>query len=891
MKKRILSLVLALAMLVPAVAVSVSAVPYTPSVNGYKDFGQENYYLYEVTKGNAAPKADGRITDADGYGDPISTYGYRYMTTADKVAFDFDKGEYVMTSSGDYYVYPTQDSAPEVWDSITNFENDSPYSYIYSYYVRATKFSSSSTYYYVHPVTGAYVRAYGVTKATFKEYRPMNSSLYYTLENAKLLTEEPADWAKNYKNYYTKPSSTGYKYVEGDTAPAWEADKYYTGEFFTVPYLHTRSSSGAASVATVTSMKNARVILPEEVKLYARYDDKYLYYAIQLKEMQHKKVRYSMDNSYGSTITNAPVHFYNNVSFIDSYRMAPDSTTPVATASASLTTYINAKQTLKSEYFPAILAKFGNPDALALEEVQTAGVDFNITHTPFTPSAEPEETPDEGGFGEEDSTDYSSQKYGYTVYEYRVPWAVINREYSPNEDASAILDVFTILTNIDLENDIGPGAMYFALSFPRAAYRLPGSIYTTTGPYPNDVHVLRTVSATGMEPGTYNFYWRNIFNSGDVMWNSEYFTSDYFTVSDKKSGSLSQFPPIFYTLGQEPAEGYVKPGYEGTAIRVDGSDAQQMRIKISIPETEKEIEQAGVLLAPTEVSRRGHLKLGMSAIAYYAEEYPVFYGIVGDEWVNMTENTEAYFSASATPNDSDSYATHDLLGGKPTGIYSVYTLNVDLDDPYGQVTDEETDVTSDVYTTIFTGPNGEGIYDDYDDFFTFYTIRPYIKYTDGTVVYGDYEYKSIYYLACWMFRDMLFAYNETVIDSATVTDRFNMDMMPLTTVKDKDGNVVTDIDGNNIYIPKTNTALKTDSAFAGGAERSIYWPERRLELFRWYANRTVSRANGGVSIRIEDYDTYHPDVKALVDKYVELYENVWQQLVKCEQKRYFTLAK
>ena len=133
MKKRILSLVLALAMLVPAVAVSTLAVPYTPSSNAYKDFGQENYYLYEVTKGNAAPKADGRITASDGYGDPISTYGYRYKTTADKVAFDFDKGEYVMASDGSYYVYPTQDSAAEVWKSIATLENDTPYSFIYTY--------------------------------------------------------------------------------------------------------------------------------------------------------------------------------------------------------------------------------------------------------------------------------------------------------------------------------------------------------------------------------------------------------------------------------------------------------------------------------------------------------------------------------------------------------------------------------------------------------------------------------------------------------------------------------------------------------------------------------------------------------------------------------------
>ncbi len=887
MKKRILSLVLALAMLVPAVAVSTSAVPYTPSSNAFKDFGQENYYLYEVKKGNAAPKADGRITEADGYGDPVSTYGYRYKTTADKVAFDFDKGEYVMTSTGDYYVYPTQDSAPEVWSSITSFEADTPYSWIYTYYVVDTKFSTSDTYYYINPITGAYSRAYGVTKETFKEYRPMNAKLEYSLVNPQVLTEKPADWETNYKNYYTKGS--GYLYVEGDTAPEWEEGKYYTGEYFTVSQFHTRSSSGAAAVGTVANLKTAHVVLPEEVNLYARYDDKYLYYALELKEMAHENVRYGMDNIYSSTINNSIYHTYNNTSFVSNYRMPVGSTEAVATAGTAFTTSYNAVQTLKADYIPAILAKFGNPNATTLAEVQTEGVDFGIKHTPYDPSKAETPAPSDDPFAEE-TEDYSSKKYGTTVYEYRIPWAVVNREYSPDKDATAVPDVFAIRTDVELDSIISDGSIYLSFTIPRAAYRLPGAM-AETGSYPNDHYSLRFTNGTGMEPGTYNFYWRTLTSSA-TAWSGEYFTSDYFSVSDKKvASSVSHFPPIFYTAGQEPAEGYVQPGYEGTAIRVDGSDAQQMRIKISIPETEKEIEQAGVILAPTEVSRRIHLKLGMSAIAYYAEDYPVFYGIVnGDEWVNLTENTDSYFGTSATPNDSDSFIAYDTLGGKPTGVYTVYTLPVDLDAPYGQVTDEETDVTSDVYTTIYTGPNGEGIYDDFDDFFTFYTIRPYIKYADGTVVYGEYEYKSIYYLACWMFRDMLTAYNQTVVDSATVSDHYNMDMYEYAAAKDAEGNALTDPDGNPIYLPVTSHSLSSISYFSGGSENTIYWPERRLELFRWYANRTVSRANGGVAIRIEEYDTYHPDVKALVDKYVEFYENVWQQLVKCEQKLYYKLA-
>ena len=83
MKNRILALVLALAIMVGVVPVVASAVPYTPSANAWKDFGQQHIYLYEVTKGEAAPKMDGYVTDSDGYGEPVATYGFRYCTTAE----------------------------------------------------------------------------------------------------------------------------------------------------------------------------------------------------------------------------------------------------------------------------------------------------------------------------------------------------------------------------------------------------------------------------------------------------------------------------------------------------------------------------------------------------------------------------------------------------------------------------------------------------------------------------------------------------------------------------------------------------------------------------------------------------------------------------------------
>ena len=44
----------------------------------------------------------------------------------------------------------------------------------------------------------------------------------------ELLAEQPDDWSTNYKNYYIK-SRDEYVAVTGDSAPSWEAGKYYTG--------------------------------------------------------------------------------------------------------------------------------------------------------------------------------------------------------------------------------------------------------------------------------------------------------------------------------------------------------------------------------------------------------------------------------------------------------------------------------------------------------------------------------------------------------------------------------------------------------------------------------------------------------------------------------------
>jgi hypothetical protein len=317
-----------------------------------------------------------------------------------------------------------------------------------------------------------------------------------------------------------------------------------------------------------------------------------------------------------------------------------------------------------------------------------------------------------------------------------------------------------------------------------------------------------------------------------------------------------------------------------------------MRIKFSISGAEKAITEAGVIVAPTEVARRTQLRLGISSIQYYAEENPVLYGIVDGKWKNLTTEAEKYFGKAPTPNDSDSYIAYDIFGGKPSGIYTVYTLAADLENPYEQKTDRYGNETT-TYAVVFGGANGEGLFNDFDDFNTFYTIRPYVKYEDGTVVYGEHEYKSLYYLACWQIQDIIDEYNSSNgcgADAETATRQaraYNMDQMNLATVKDAAGNELKDADGNLLYLPVTSTS-SSGSPYYGAAEYSVYLKPRRDLLFRWYAVKLLSRNNGNTPLRYEEYDQFDANTKLLVDQYAQMLENIWQVVETAENNRYVT---
>ncbi len=889
MKKRILALVLALATFAGVLPLAASAVPYAPSANAWKDFGQQHFYLYEVTKGEAAPKMDGSVSDTDGYGEPIATYGFRYTTTAERVTSDIDNGEFKLRPDGTYNVYPTPESTQEVWDAIRAVENDSPYGFIWAKRMIATSFSTSENYYYQDPDTLAFARAWHLTKETLNNYTVLDRQGQYVLKDIVKLTEQPADWETNFANYYKKFNSyLPVEPTEDGKAPAFTSGTYYSGRRTTVKHVYAGTGSNYNSIANVNMLKAHHVILPEEINVYARYDNDYLYYAIELKETPHQTTYYRSIYQFGTTMSNVSAIYSGAFDFNPYISLDPEAgKTPTIGISAVANTYVTSAQNMSSSL--PIIRKYGNLNATDISQVSTLGVDYNITHKPYekkTPEI-PEDSFDYN-YMEEDSRseELKSGTYGTTTYEYRVPWKVLNGKYNPKTDATAIPEVFSLRAHVELENSLARDIFQFTITMPkdtRALAQIGGSNY------PKENFVMRYPHRTGLTEGeaygTYNFLWGMISNA---YGNFEPYVTDYAGITNRKVAVPTHIPYVYYPAGQKPQEGYTAPEYLGTQIRADGAENQKMRIQFGIPTTSKEIEEAGVIIAPTEAARRNQLRLGMSSIAYYCEDYPVLYGVdENGNWVNMPEETEKWFNNANVPNDSDSFAAMDVYGGKPSGIYTVYTLAADLDNPYGKYTDENGVRVGNSYTVVFGGANGEGLYHDFDDFFTFYTIRPYVKYQDGTVLYGEHEYKSIYYLACWTIQEMISDYNEQVAGGDGATALYNMDQMYLSTVTDKSGKTLKDPEGKSLYLP----VAKTDSGFspyAGDAEKSLYLPEPREQIFRWWAVRTLNRRNS-TSLRVEYYDTFHEDVKVLVDQYVQMYENLWNIIVECENTRYIEM--
>ena len=137
-------------------------------------------------------------------------------------------------------------------------------------------------------------------------------------------------------------------------------------------------------------------------------------------------------------------------------------------------------------------------------------------------------------------------------------------------------------------------------------------------------------------------------------------------------------------------------------------------------------------------------------------------------------------------------------------------------------------------------------------------------------------------------QDILDAYNSTagITDS---TKYYNMSQMEMITWSDAEGNTIKDADGNPIYIPRPYHTTTAHSPYYAGGEYSIYLPERRAEVFRWYAVRLLSQSNGNTPLRNDEYDTFSDDTKELVQNYVAMLENIWQVIVNCENTVYYTV--
>ncbi|MBQ3865736.1 MAG: hypothetical protein II776_02455 [Clostridia bacterium] len=1062
MKKRILALLLALATVSSLATLFAGAVPYSPPANALKDFGQSQLYLYEVKEGAAAPRADGLVTEADGYGEPIATYSMRYITTAEKVVMKEDnltpRDEYRMVDAGDrsgsYNVFPTASTPDEVWNSINGIETDNPGAFPYARYYVPTTFSATATYYYYN--NGSYSTAYHVTKDTFNDYSVITSrSTKYQVNDWALLTEKPADWETNWKNYFTtsggaysalalrsklststapvwepgkyatgttsafltdEPDKWSYDWknyykqndvptwregyyfsrsgesgnytytilrtqpadwetnfnsyfsrgeliwfpVGGETAPEWQEGKYYSGTptlayyysvqnakplyekpadwernwknyFFkltsasatyfpiiskTAPafepgvyfsgnklksklFLSGEGSTGG--VASVSYLRTNHVILPEKVNVYARYDNRYLYSAIEVVEADHKDIRYDVEMRYASTLSDSIGCANNSYSFGCNYRRNIGEA-PTIVKQGYVRVYMHTNVNLSTAGYQAgVLNKYGNPNATTLQEVNTVGTWFNVKHYTKAqmdqilgkdqPAEQPqddanswENTGNEGQSSENTTSFKESGTYGTTVYEYKQLWSVINDKY--NGSGSPVPEMFYVLSHISLQNALGQNSCLLGLETPRDTRHLMGSLSrTANGNWPIETYAMRFINRTGLTTGAgfghFRFQWASI-SSGYNVFNNDYIITDYASISQKKTFSTSHVDQLWFPAGQEVSDEYAVPYLGGTQIRTDSTEEQGLRFLINIPTgSSKTVAEAGVLIAPTEASRRTQLRLGMDEIRYNSADFATYYGYDFEtrKFVNLVTDPDKYFAASATPVDENTFITFDGVGGLPSAIYHVQDLKLDLNNPYA----EERKYTT--YTVEFKGLLDED--GTYNDWFTFYTIRPYLKYDDGTVVYGEHEYKSVYYVACKTIQQLISTYN-TAQTLTTAATRYNMDMMARTAMKNADGTTVTDGNGNTVYTD-AETTPSSQSPYFGSINFSLYEDtgEARRDVFRAYATSMFNRANKGYSLRVKEYDNFTDEQKEIIDSYIQRFENIWQCILKCESKVYY----
>ena len=91
--------------------------------------------------------------------------------------------------------------------------------------------------------------------------------------------------------------------------------------------LYVTGEGSTNGIPNVSQLRTNHVVLPESVNLYMRYDNRYLYVAIELVEADHKKVRYDDEVRFGATINQSQGITMTNYSLDVFYRKELDEST------------------------------------------------------------------------------------------------------------------------------------------------------------------------------------------------------------------------------------------------------------------------------------------------------------------------------------------------------------------------------------------------------------------------------------------------------------------------------------------------------------------------------------------------------------------------------------
>lgn len=140
---------------------------------------------------------------------PRKTFGLSYKTT---VGNDVDGNDY------GYKLHLIYGALAAPSEKAYSTINDSPEAITFSWEITTTPVNVTG----YKPTASITIDS---TKADAEKLAALEKILYGDIYTA--LSEQPADWSTNYKQYYTK-TGNDYVAVTGESAPSWSADTYYS---------------------------------------------------------------------------------------------------------------------------------------------------------------------------------------------------------------------------------------------------------------------------------------------------------------------------------------------------------------------------------------------------------------------------------------------------------------------------------------------------------------------------------------------------------------------------------------------------------------------------------------------------------------------------------------